>query len=76
MKLKDARGVELEPGQIVAVSERSGNVAQLRIGTILEILDASGKVTIQWENRQHSPKVSTIHVSGEYVDRPRLVVLD
>lgn len=69
------RGKTLEPGQTIAVADRSGNVGVLRVGVIEEIIDAYGKVTIRWEDGK-SPTVSTISVEGEFVKRPRMCVVN
>ena len=42
--LRDVQGIELRPGQIVAVAERTGNVASLRLAVVVSVDEAGEKV--------------------------------
>lgn len=75
--MKDIRGLDLAVGQVVAFADRDGNVARMRTGTIVNLSEEAGKVSIEWEQsgRWDGPKISTVSLSGVYVDRPRICVV-
>lgn len=72
----DVRGIELAVGQAVAFADRNGNVARLRTGVIEGLDEPNQKVTIVWDDPLARPKQSTVAVSGQYVYRPRICVID
>lgn len=71
----DVRGVDLEVGQVVAFADRDGNVARMRTGKIEAVNESLQKVTIVWDGPER-PSKSTVSVSGQYVDRPRICVVN
>ena len=74
----DVRGVEIEVGHVVAFADRDGNVARMRSGKVTAIDEAEQKVTIVWddESAAFGPAKSTVSVSGMYVYRPRICVVN
>lgn len=73
LSLRDAQGIELKRGQKVAVAVRSGNVAVIRIALVKEVHEDEKKVSIAWTD---SPGMSKISVSGQYVKRHRMVIIN
>lgn len=75
--MKDIRGLDLAVGQVVAFADRDGNVARMRTGTIVNLSEEAGKVSIEWEQpgRWGGPKVSNVAVNGTVVNRPRICVV-
>ena len=75
--MKDIRGVDLEVGQMVAFAERDGNVAVLRVGTIVSLSEEKGEAGIEWSKPEiYGPKVSHLSVYGKVVKRPRICVIE
>jgi hypothetical protein len=70
---RDARGVEIRPGKLVGVAERSGNVAVVRVAVVQSVSEADATVTLVWTDNK---KTSTIAVYGEYINRHRMVVIN
>lgn len=73
--MKDARGIDLAIGQVIACAERKGNIAALRFGVVKELFPITNKLTIHWSDNR-TPRHSTIHLTGELIERPRIAVVE
>lgn len=45
----DIRGVAIEAGSLIASAHRRADIAELRIGTVLELFPGTRQITVEWQ---------------------------
>lgn len=74
--MRDIRNKELKVGHIVAFADRNGNVARMRTGEVVALFPDTNQLRIRWDNNGTGPVESTVSLSGVYVNRPRISIID
>lgn len=74
--MRDIRKKELKVGHIVAFADRDGNVARMRTGEVIALFPDTNQLTIKWDDNGTGPVESTVSLSGVYIDRPRISIID